>query len=380
MSKKITVWLCVISLIIGLAAGNVIVLADEAEDFAEETGEQIEDQATEAASEFQEGVEEFGEDMINCAKGFPSFITSFIEMDNFGTYWADLFTKNLCHLEDIFEMDDEVKAIQQEIRSSYYSCDLDSINDLEKEYMEAKMEYHFVRNCVELKSEVIIGKDIDEVLETTNVYIDTQLRAKMYENFVTKKSWFSDEEFMELFDGWKDDYQDEIETYLDCTGDTWQGVIDKWDEMTEMFSEMAPEEKDEDAPGFLDDVDTSGPSIKFSAESNIKDYFTEIIAEEVQDIGQPASSEEVADEAESNSITDILDSFVENTESYALAMEEAEIMSRYKLLYGAGGADISQSFINKLQELDSVLNSTIDPALSDNIQKTKDISGKQCGD
>lgn len=403
MRKKLTIWICLIAMIVGITGGYSVAYAVEESDF-----DDLEDVAQQEWEEFAAGWESFGEDVVDCAKGFPKFMASMIDPDNFAVYWVDVFTKNMCLLTDIFEVDDEVDELQQAIRSSYYSCNLEDMTELETEYKKARMELYFLRNLIYLDPKTINSMELDEVVFDIETYVDLVLIYDMYTMYVEEKGWIDDVPFIEHYDYLKDKYVDQIPDYLSCTDNAWQEVVDKVEELKEVFESLKPDPDKEKEPLIPEDFEMAKPSVKFTPSMSFESEFVKSIAQfvgvvaEVQTeffkqgltaSGEPKEDEESVAIQESMNIVDLFDYYVEDAGRYDTEVVKAELLAKYKLLYGQGGADIADALAAKIRQLyDGVdvdgdgsgdeggLKATANIVVKGIQDKTYDIAKKQCKD
>lgn len=369
MDKKIKIWIC-IALLIGLLSGYSYAFADE---FTEETA----DEAAAAAEEAAEAAVEAAEANIECAKGFPAFLGTVIDVTDFSSYWVDIFKKNFCHLEDIFEVDDRIDEIFAEIRAAYYSCEIDDIDDLKKEYKKTRMELYFMRNSINIDPETVNSTEADSMIPLIELHVWGPLYEEMVGKYVDKMEWVTEPEFAEYYQEFWEYYEDRVETYFVCTGvhSGWEAIADKWKELTDMFEQLKPskEDKEED---FWEDIEKPKPPVgaKFSADSNIKNFLKKEVDTKTEEVEEPSG------EYESTDIVSVFDEYVYELESYSSDLTEAEMLGQYKLLYGAGGAEISEDFVLKLEYLDEVLTTTSQPVIKEIKKQTNKISKRQCGD
>ena len=217
--------------------------------------------------------------------------------------------------------------------------------------------------------------------------------------YVEDKGWFGDDEFEEYFTGWKEQYEDNILKYIDCDYASWSEVADKWNELTEMFAEL---KKDSDSvnPDTTsaedDDEEDAGLGVKDTAGSKVGNFFKKhlgfnasFVAEVPQNLSnlfnnddsseEDASSDE-EEEAYDGTIVSLYDEYISAVDQYENEYLEAELMAKYATLYGEGGADIADSFVMKLQDLEVVLEGSYKTYIPDVTKMTKKISNKQCSD
>lgn len=320
-----------------------------------------------------------------CGKGFAtSFLPSVTDFQDFSVYWTDIFTKNMCQIEDIFSVEDDLDSIAASLRNSYYSCDYDNILVLTKEYKAKKAELYFVRNAAAVDSEALNSTEVDEAESAMDLYINGFLYEEMVEKYVTGKGWFEEGEFKSYFDSWVSEYEDNIKTYIDCDYGDWSEVAEKWEELMNTFerTEVEPQEGEslsaKDAPA-KDNEGFFAKHFDFKAsgiDKISKDIKSALESMESDDDGE--EEEEIDTYYSDGGIVSTSDSYANLLAQYDTEMTEVELLAKYKTLYGEGGTEIAYSLTALIADLNESLKNTA-KSISTIINKAaKKISKKQC--
>ncbi len=390
--KWFSIWVLMIVL---LSAGLGPIAFAQEEEAEEEDSSAFVEAAQDAGEDIAEDFEEIGENVtksLSCLKGFGTFLTQMIDMDNFAPYWVDIFTKNMCYLEDIFALEDEMDAIQENLRESYYSCDTENVEILEKEYKIKKTEFYFVRHCIAVDDGALNSEEIEEVEDNWAFYLYDELYEEMVDKFVENKGWFDDDTFKAYFDSWAEEYTDNMLTYVDCNYGDWQEVAEKIKGIVADIKALAGEiekkkdpEEEEDEEG-LGAKDTPGNKVKeyFKKHLGFNFSFVEDVSDDlakqwdkVQEGVEEASGTSGGD-TETPSIAEFFDTYVEAVDTYESDATEATLMAEYQTAYGEIGSAIGNAFTDLLSDLGDTLNETSDTYLSEIKKSTKKISNKQC--
>jgi len=395
MKKTLSVWFLFTGVLIGLLLPSTAVFAEEDAEAEEDPG------ALESElNDIGESVADSWEQTKECAKGFPKFLSTVIDLDNFAPYWVDVFTKNMCFLNDVFELEDELDSIQTSLRENYYACTYEDIDRLKGEYKLKKAEVYFVRHSVGFDVDALTKEEIDNLSSVIAQYLEGTLKPEMRERYVDTKGWFSEPDFDTYFAGWSEEYADNIEKYIDCDYAGWSEVAEKWNELGETLSALKKDEKEvQEEPASAEDGDEEedeGLGAKDTAGKKVANYFKKhlgfsasFIADVPKDLhklfdgsGNSSSTDSTAesDNNDDGTINSAYDEYISALDQYENAYLEAELMAKYATLYGEGGADIATSFVDKLDTLSTTLEGSYQTYIPDVSKMTKSISKKQCSD
>lgn len=311
-----------------------------------------------------------------CGKGFISFLSTVVDLQDFSVYWYDIFTKNMCEIEDIFALEEELDSIREAIREKYYACDYDGLSEMETEYKATRMEVYFVRNAASSALEFATGSEIESLTSEISIYVEGTLREEMYEKFVTEKGWIDDSDFDVYFTSFAEKYSDNIENYL--TGACgWSGVVEKWnhisetvDAVTEAFSPDDDKNEDETpADAGAKDAPKNGEEGFFKKHFDFLFEFTTSF---------PGFPDTHGDSELSGGLADTFSSYVELLDTYDTEYTEAQLLAKYKTLYSEGGAEISAALSANLQELEGILTISAKTDIPNAKKLAKKIAKKQC--
>lgn len=341
---------------------------NDAQDDFEEMGEEI-------GEEFMEDMEGLIPIDIACAKQYPVYLASLIDLNNFSTYWVDIFVKNFCHLQAIFEIDDKIDEIQQDIREAYYACESDKASEYWDEYVKTTMELFFVRNLIPFDTRPLLSKDTERVMGSVYKNIDGQLYNDMWEEFVEKKAWVNSEEFIELFEQFKDEYEDNLEGFVFCVEDSWGAIIEKWEDLTKTFAQLKLSDEEKE----FDLGEAKPPDVKFSAKSSAAEQLQKNIDATKKELAEFKPSIYVSDSYTGGSSVAYFDEYADEIRNYAIAVTEGDLLDKYRLLYGAG-SEVSYGFTEKLKDFQTILNATSKPVIVEAKKQSRKVSKKQCGD
>ncbi|EKD63299.1 MAG: hypothetical protein ACD_51C00299G0002 [uncultured bacterium] len=329
----------------------------------------------------------FAEDENECGKGFGQFLSSVIDFQDVSVYWADIFTKNMCQIEDIFDVEENLDAIAEQLRESYYSCDYENVDILSRQYKVTKAELYFVRNVAFVDTDALTSDELIFVEDEIDLYIQDMLYPEMVEKYVTNKDWFEEGEFEGYFKGWVAEYEDDIPTYIECNYGDWSEVADKWQELMDVFkkTEVEPqqEEDTEEESGGLSAKDAPVKDNEgfFAKHFGFKTPGVDEISKDIKSALAPAEDESEGDESShytDNSIISTSDTYSQLLAQYDTEATEAELLAKYKTLYSEGGAEIGDALSGLIEDLNDSIEYTA-KILSTTVNKTSHkIAKKQC--
>ena len=370
---------------------------------AEETSNPVSNLVDEVSDEVQDVKDTVSK--VTCIRGFSNFLGSIIDLEDFSVYWNDLFTKNMCYLSDVIDIEDEMDSIQEELRQSYYSCDYTNVADLEKEYKMKKIELYFVRNVIGIDTESLTSYEIQNYKDALSGSIKAgrfatgadaespfnfkPLYDDMYAKYVEGKGWISKDDFPAYFDGLTNEYSDNMISYLDCDYADWQVVADKWQELMDVFKSLkkSAESEEQTAEETVGTDEGENPGAKDGVWAKTKDYFAKhldaklAVVDNVPDnLSNLWAQEGSVDQSyvDSTSILGLYDTYLTVLDEYDSATLEAELMAKYETLYGDGSADITDAFVRKLNLFGEILGKSYTNYMPDIKSYTKDIAKKQC--
>lgn len=327
----------------------------------------------------------------DCGKGFASsFLPSVMDFQDFSVYWADIFTKNMCQIDDIFQVEEDLDSIGESIRASYYSCDYENVKTLTIQYKMAKAELYFVRNAAFVDSGSLNSEDVKKINEQIDSYLSVDkgvLYKEMVEKYVTTKGWFQEDDFKIYFASWVSEYEDNILTYIDCNYGDWTEVADKWDELWSNFkkTEVKP------PPQADANAESAGLSAKDAPAKDNKGFFAkhfEFLTPGVDEISKdinaalaPATddSENLDTYYSNGGIVSTSENYADLLSQYDTEMTEAELLAKYATLYGEGGTEIAKSLTALITDLNTSLLNTVEVMTTNVNDISHKISNKQCG-
>ena len=306
-----------------------------------------------------------------CGKGFVSFLSTVIDLQDFSVYWYDIFTKNMCEVEDIFALEEELDSIRESIREKYYACDYNGLSDMETEYKAKRMELYFVRNAASSALESMTGSEIETLSSEIGVYLEGFLYDEMYGKFVTEQEWFEGPDFDVYFYSFIEKYSDNIENYL--TGACgWSGVVEKWNHIGETVDAIKEAFQSED-----DNEDTPAEAGAKDAPKNDEEGFFQ---KHFDFFFDPTTSfPGFPDSSYNSGIVESFDSYVDALDTYDTEYNEAQLLAKYKTLYSEGGAEISSALSASLQELEGILTISSKTDIPNAKKLAHKIAKKQCG-
>ncbi len=326
-----------------------------------------------------------------CGKGFGDFLRASIDLENFSVYWADIFSKNMCQLTDIMQLEEELDDLQDSIRDRYYSCDYQTVGQLTEEYYKTKAEMYFVRNILKSETDAMTSTEIAELYENLNT---DPLKEEMYDKYVLNKGWFVDEDFYSMFEDFLTQYEDNIYTYFYCSDVNWKAIGDKWKEWNEIAQIFADRQiEKESARSEEQGADEDPAGAKSSPLGRVGEFFTKHLDVEIsavdnvsQYLDQEFESSTSSDEGETassvagQSLVSLFDNYTSELSRYGSDIEEAELIAKYKFLYGDGGSEISKSLEQKLDTLNYFVNESATIYLPDIKKASHRIAKRQCND
>ncbi|MBU1445768.1 hypothetical protein KKD70_00715 [Patescibacteria group bacterium] len=302
-----------------------------------------------------------------CERDWSTFISATISYDGFVEYWKDIFyryNKNICYYMDIDNILKKLEKAREQIRNAFLTCASTRAQSLAKTYYKLEAELYFLRNFVDLGNSKLIK------------VADEKVYQGFRDNFYINKSYFTEEEVLNLFKEFKAKYGDRIsKTYAECQDPGIKMIKDKWNSLVTNFKSMggtgkaikdhwdkslnAPVQRTGQFLGGVLDVRLNGLPVK----KGIDQIYNEIKKK------MPITSAPTVIELQNKTAVE--------SETYATKTDKATLMAEYEALYKNGSDTMSKDFENKVKELNEILKNTYKPIenMTDCTKATKD---RQC--
>ena len=168
-------------------------------------------------------------------KGYRTFLAGMLNFKDFKYFFDDIFFLNRCHYQDVRNVQNRFDTVSKRIRSAFYKCEPDKMEDLKKEYYKLEAELSFLRVFLgdpdrrdfkmyfsAKKKEKFTIKDRDAVI-----------KPKMKEYLVDKLKILDEKELDGLIDEFMKKYKNAPDLYAECKDQTWQALMEKIKEFGE---------------------------------------------------------------------------------------------------------------------------------------------------
>lgn len=360
----------------GLATPLLVAQAATFGESAEDFGEDITESAEDVADSF---------DGLGCASEYYSFILTVRNEDTREQFIQD-FRRGFCQLNDIMKLDDELDTVRENFRSASFNCS--DTAAYKEDYKRILMEQYFVRNVQQSRSDVIREKEAaafnaakDEVL--------TALKAQMKDIFVDgSNAYFSESDFNDYFDSWVLKYEDRIGNYNQCEEGGFAEIKDEWDDFMETINSLGEGiDIDKGEPlSFKDnikvdnDLDEGVDQVKDVGKSMLKsyEYYKNILNLGNVDVEAPVEVKDFSGSDSSYSFGTVLETIEKDNIRVIIEAESVERMSKYKLLYGEGGAVAATDMQGILQYMNQITSETNIKDFPNVLKDVEIVYDRQC--
>jgi hypothetical protein len=178
---------------------------------------------------------------------FGLFLNTFIYSDGFyeGIIepWIDVLLRNKCHATDISSLINQQDKIRKYIRDAFLTCNNEKIPALKSSFEKLNMEIYFVRHVVDGSVITLLPFETLSFMiqnDPNSLYYPTdKLYSDMYEKYVGNIS-LSIDEFNQFFAKLDFKYKDRKAQYAVCESDSWEPVVEKWEEFISSAGGIAP--------------------------------------------------------------------------------------------------------------------------------------------
>lgn len=343
----------------------------------------------ESAEDFGEDVTESAEDVrdsfdgLGCASEYYSFILT-VRNENTREQFIQDFRRGFCQLNDIMKLDDELDTVRENYRSAAFNCS--DTAAYQEDYKRILMEQYFVRNVQQSRSDVIREKEAAD-FNAAKKEVLAALKEEMTDIFVDgSNAYFSETDFNDYFESWELKYEDRIGHYNQCEEGGFAEIKDEWDDFMETINSLG-EGIDIDKGEKLsfkdnikvdNDLDESVDQVKDVGKSMLKsyEYYKNILNLGEVDVEDPV---EVKDFSGTNTgFGTVLETIESDNIRMIIESENVERMSKYKLLYGEGGAVAATDMQGILQYMNQITSETNIKDFPTILKDVEIVYGLQC--
>lgn len=170
------------------------------------------------------------------SKGYRTFLAKTLNFRDFNSFFDDIFFLNRCHYEDIKNVQNQFDKISKSIRTAFYKCQTDKIEELKTKYYKLEAELMFLRVFLgepdrrDFKMYFSSKKGESFKMKDRESFI----RPKMKDYLMDKLEVIKDEKTLDKYlDEFIKKYEKAPSRYADCEDKTWEELKKKWKEFRE---------------------------------------------------------------------------------------------------------------------------------------------------
>lgn len=302
----------------------------------------------------------------NGPRDYGNFLSAVISYDGFTEYWKDILVRynaNMCLYLDIDNLLNRIEKTRTQIRNAFYVCS-STAPKLAKTYHELEAELFFLRKYVEVGNGNILIKPEKGF---TNEFIAY---------FVDDKAFFTREEADKLLEKFVSKYEARQEAYLNCKDPTWGNLIAKWNEFKENVGGFTAIK---DAAESISKRWDNAVNTPFQRSGNL---LGGLLDAKINGLDPETGAADIAAELKKNSPSGFtFDQFqaAKNVDSvrYDEELKRTQYLAQYQQLYQDGTANIVKEIIDRVNNLQAIIQSTY-PFIDQTAQCTKGIIDKTC--
>ena len=232
------------------------------------------------------------------------------------------------------------------------------------------MEHYFVRHVQDVTSDVIDESELEKIEEQKPQILES-LHDEMYQLFVIQKAQVSEKNFETYFEAWTSEYDEKIGNYANCEDGPWAELGETIDDFKETLSNLSVDAEDEEP-----EVQEEKPSFRTDIAKNVQEFYKKFLWEEEIKVEDELNVDEAAEK--SGSILGTFELLENDDERFEMDTASAERLARYKILYGEGGAKVSDSLQGVVNSLNEVIAETNTKNFPEITSKARSIYEKQC--
>ncbi len=312
--------------------------------------------------------------ITNYFDDFDIFLTSLVSYDDFVEYFKDIFTRNNCHRDDIFALQTQLEKQNAQVRKAYENCQVGNLPKLKDKAYKLQMEIMYLRKFVINNPDKASGAK--EIIAVPKEAVKSQL-----ENYFVndKEIYKNSAAFLTVYNEVLKKYASKLNDYNNCKDATWEELTQKWNEFLQT------------AGGLSTGLDKMKKSIEKKEKKlnesppNRKGSFLEKITEmRVNGVKPREGLSEIYNEFNKNlpqgslgGYGELLQNVQSAKKTYELEVSEAELLGKYKMLYGEDTDPAVATLVQKIGELNQTLKDTF-PVQNSLFECSKKIREKQC--
>lgn len=313
-----------------------------------------------------------GRTLLKCLAGWKDFLSA-----SFGTHYQDVldylgdFFLWPSHYADVAVIEQQANKARYGVMSAFLQCDLERLKPVTNAYYKLEAELYYLRHFVDYSSGAVVErtKITAERSRFMNEMIDYFLLRKIGSDESADRLMFGN--FFDLFEA---TYSDRAKTYASFARDPiWNQLAGKWDELKASlkgfnelgheFSELGKEAIVEPATSAWEGIKSfekpgnalaklaMGIANRFDicAETDDKRYcLTDLYK---GDDDKKSNSLDKTDTGPKRTFEQVNMSIRAQQETASQDVTEAQMRSRYELLYGSVGGDGVSSVVQQLDKL-----------------------------
>lgn len=323
-----------------------------------------------------------------------SFVQNGISTSGFFSNWSDLFTKNMCQLNDINFLQDSLDGAQAQLRQKIFACQTASVAPLVQKVNDLKFEIEYVRHMMDTDEEQPAPDGSKAVVRSPS-----QLSQLLNDSVVVQRGLVSPGRFSQLFAQFENKYASKIDLYRNCKDGDWLALTTAWNDFVSNWAGLSPAwnklKKQTSAK-----VDTlSGPLISKNFLKGVLDVrlnnleptqtLTGIYKNLTKDSGKKnittgdtskgdTSKEDASKKSVSSDFLSTITAATQDASRYDREKEREQRRAYYEVLYKQFGDTAGNEMLNQTQAMNKVINNTL-PIMDGARACTKYIADRQCG-
>lgn len=297
--------------------------------------------------------------------------------------WNDILARNQCQATDVSNLIKQRDKIRTLIRDSFLTCNTQKLPALEEAYWKLNAEIYYVRHVVDGSVVQGIPANLlgERMLEDPDslFYPREKLYNGMLERYV-KKGGMTQEDFDPFFDGLEKKYEDRKTNYVVCENDSWDRVVEKWDEFISSVGGIAPAWKDAERG-----IGGRAEKLAETATStSLTEYLSGIVNVNLNNLPFKAGFEEIVSDigeylpnVEVPTQETVLTALVVADVKYNTDTMRAELTAYFDALYKNTSDSSVELLVNGLDELNQTLVDSF-PKLDMILECTETMNNRQC--
>jgi len=276
--------------------------------------------------------------------------------------WEDIFSKNSCQQQDIFDLRRQISGVRDATRLKIFKCEGGGIEKLTTKLHELEFELEYVRNVMDTNDE-----KPDPSGKKAVAFHPDKVMLLMQESRFVKNQVIPMERMNELFGELRQKYSKRVQAYSNCSDKDFEALGEKWNNFTESWAGLSPAVKDASKK-----TKKEFNTVLYTPSEKIDNFSKGLLDVRVNDVSPRQNftnlyrqlsgyDSKTGKTGTPPTSWEFLDKALNEESRYDSELSRAEKGARYEFVYGHVSDAAVLAIVGEIKELNGVIESTLPP-------------------